>query len=418
MYNWTKYLHIYDKKIIIKKYKRNDYREIIRFIDKSNKRLYVIAKWTRNFVTTTNIKIIISQLKNENVVVTTTEQKTKLLFKTHFSSYCTIILNDIINFDYVNFIFDDESLTNKEIKRVIKKTISNKTLNLNDISNKVIRSAMRITNKQIRSLFERCLRDEVQSIYFKRVVTILLRKSNNKDYTNFKSYKSIALLNTLSKILKLIISKRIRYVVKTHATLSNTQMRIKKQRFVDITLQLITKKIHTIWNNSKKKVTSLLSLNISKTFDNVSHARLLHNMRKRKIVALLLNWIKNFLKKRRTTLIIDKYTLLERRIKINILQSSFLFFILYLFYNVDLLKNCDDIKLRTSIINFVNNMNILIYKNFTKRNYEKLKEIYRKCEKWCETHNSRFDVDKCEFIHFNKTSRKYNMQQKIELIEY
>ena len=94
----------------------------------------------------------------------------------------------------------------------------------------------------------------MQSTHFKRVATILLRKSNNKDYTNSKSYKLIVLLNTLNKTLKSIISERIRYVVETHATLSNIQMKVKKQRFVNTTLQLITKKIHTIYNNSKKKV--------------------------------------------------------------------------------------------------------------------------------------------------------------------
>ena len=358
----------------------------------------------------TNIKTTISQLNNESVVVTTTKEKTKLLFKTHFSSSLTMILNDIIDFDYVNLILDDELLTNKKMRRAIKKMISNKTLNLNDILNKIIRSAMKIIDDQIRSLFERCFRNKVQSIHFKRVATILLRKSNNKDYTNFKSYKSITLLNTLSKTLKSIISKRIRYVVETHATLSNTQMRVKKQRFVDTALQLITKKIHTIWSNSKKKVTSLLSLNVSKTFDNVSHARLLHNMRKRRVLTLLLNWVKDFLRKRRTTLTINEYTLLERRAKVNISQSSSLSSILYLFYNVDLLKNCDDIRLHTSIIDFVNDVNILTYNNSTKRNCEKLKEIYRKYEKWCETHNSRFDIDKCEFIHVNKISRRHNMR--------
>ena len=213
---------------------------------------------------------------------------------------------------------------------------------------------MRIIDEQIRSLFERCLRDEMQSAHFKRVATILLRKSNNKDYTNSKSYKSIALLNTLSKTLKSIISERIRYVVKTHATLSNTQMKVKKQRFINTILQLITKKIHTIWSNSKKKMTFLLSLNVLKTFDNVSHARLLYNIRKKKVFTLLLNWIKDFLKKQQTTLTINEYTLLERRTKINISQNSSLSFILYLFYNVDLLKNCDDIRLHISIIDFVN----------------------------------------------------------------
>ena len=72
---------------------------------------------------------------------------------------------------------------------------------------------------------------------------------------------------------------------------------------------------------------------------------------------------------------INEYTLLERRAKVNISQNLFLSFILYLFYNVDLLKNYDDVKLRTSIIDFMNDMNILIYNDSTKRNCEKLKEI-------------------------------------------
>ena len=45
MYNWMKYLHVCDKKDkIIKKYKRNDYRKIMRLVNESNKRLYAIAK--------------------------------------------------------------------------------------------------------------------------------------------------------------------------------------------------------------------------------------------------------------------------------------------------------------------------------------------------------------------------------------
>ena len=73
-------------------------------------------------------------------------------------------------------------------------------------------------------------------------------------------------------------------------------------------------------------------------------------------------------------LTINEYTLLKRRAKVNILQSFFLFFILYLFYNVDLLKNCDDIKLRTSIIDFVNDVNILTYNDSTKRNCKKVEK--------------------------------------------
>ena len=74
----------------------------------------------------------------------------------------------------------------------------------------------------------------------------MLRKLRKKNYSKLLFFKFIALLNTLDKILKLIISKRLYYVVETHNILLNTQIKFRKQRLIKMTLQLITKKIYTI----------------------------------------------------------------------------------------------------------------------------------------------------------------------------
>jgi len=110
------------------------------------------------------------------------------------------------------------------------------------------------------------------------------------------------------------------------------------------------------------------------------HSRLLHNMKKRKVSRLLLEFVKNFLKDQRITITIDDYTTMKRSMNINISQNSLLSLILYLFYNVNLLEACDDIKLRTNFTDFVNNVNILTYKEFMKCNCKVLSEIYDKCE--------------------------------------
>jgi len=67
-------------------------------------------------------------------------------------------------------------------------------------------------------------------------------------------------------------------------------------------------------------------------------------------------------------------------INVDISQDSSLSSILYLFYNVNLLKACDDIKLRTNFTKFVNKINILIYKEFIKCNCRVLNKIYDKCK--------------------------------------
>ena len=151
-------------------------------------------------------------------------------------------------------------------------------------------------------------------------------------------------------------------------------MSARRQRSMNTTLQFITKKIHTIWNEQKKKVTSLFNLNVNDAFDNVSHLRFFHNMRKRKISDRLLKWMKNFLKNRSTILIIEDHTMTKRRISVNILQNLSFFSMLYLFYNANLLKSCENVRLRLSVIEFVNDINILTYSESIKRNCEVLKK--------------------------------------------
>jgi len=49
----------------------------------------------------------------------------------------------------------------------------------------------------------------MQLSYFKKTITIILRKLEKKDYLKLLSFRFIILLNILNKMLKLIILKRL-----------------------------------------------------------------------------------------------------------------------------------------------------------------------------------------------------------------
>ncbi len=219
-------------------------------------------------------------------------------------------------------------------------------------------------------------------------------KSNKKDYFNAKTYKSIVLLNTLSKVLKFIIFEHLQNVVEVCNSILNIQMRVCKHKSIDTTLQLIIKKIYTVWNDTRRRVISLLSLNEKNAFNNVMHSRLLYNIKKRKVFKLLLKFVKNFLKDQRIMITIDNYMMMKCSMNIDILQDSSLSSILYLFYNANLLEACNDIKLKTNFINFVNDINILIYKEFIKCNCRVLSKIYDRCEQWSKMHDIKFLMTK------------------------
>ncbi len=195
-------------------------------------------------------------------------------------------------------------------------------------------------------------------------------------------------------------------------------MRVCKHRSIDTTLQLITKKIHTVWSDMRRRVVSLLNLNEKSAFDNVMHSRLLHDMKKRKVFRLLLEFVKNFLKDRCIMITIDDYIMMKCSVNINISQDSSLSLILYLFYNANLLKACDDIKLRINFTDFVNDINILTYKEFIKYNCKVLSKIYDKCEQWLKIHDIKFLMTKHELIHFMKTSKWFNMKVNVKLTKH
>ncbi len=245
-----------------------------------------------------------------------------------------------------------------------------------------------------------------------------MQKSNKKDYFNAKTYKSIVLFNTLSKILKFIIFKHLQNVVKACNLILNIQMKACKHRLTNMTLQLITKKIHTVWSDMRRKVVSLLNLNEKSAFDNVMHSKLLHDMKKRKVSRLLLEFVKNFLKDQHIMITIDDYTTMKCNVNVNISQNSLLSLILYLFYNVNLLKAYDDIKLKTNFTNFVNDVNILTYKEFIKRNCRVLSKIYDRCEQWSKMHDIKFSMTKHKLIHFMKFFKWFNMKVDVKLTKH
>ena len=158
------------------------------------------------------------------------------------------------------------------------------------------------------------------------------------------------------------------------------------------------------------------NLNVNNAFDNVLHFRLLHNIKK--ISDKLLKWIKDFLKNKNTTLIIENYTMIKRRISVNISLNSLFFSILYLFYNANLLKSCENIKLRFNVIKFVNDINILMYNKTTKWNCEILKKTWNKIVEWAKRYDFKFNERKHKLIYFLKISKKYNMNANIILKEH
>jgi len=111
-------------------------------------------------------------------------------------------------------------------------------------------------------------------------------------------------------------------------------------------------------------------------------------------------WIRSFLNERATAIRIAEYTSSTERVHTGIPQGSPISPILYLFYNADLLDDCEDIAIAISPIGFVDDINLLTYGTSIQRNCRNLEKAYQKCIQWARTHGSKFNPEKSELIHF------------------
>ena len=89
-------------------------------------------------------------------------------------------MKNVEEYDYFSSIDDETSITHREIIEIIYKINLNKIFEINKIINKALQQLTCIIFKQIRFLFDKCIKKKIQSLYFKKIITIMLRKSKKK----------------------------------------------------------------------------------------------------------------------------------------------------------------------------------------------------------------------------------------------
>ena len=243
----------------------------------------------------------------------------------------------------------------------------------------------------------------------------MLRKSKKENYFKPKSYRSIALLSTLKKALKTVITRRLSDCAEDNGLLPPKQMRARRKRSTKTALETIVDTVHTVWDYKKNKVASLLLLDITKTFDNVSYHRLLHNLRQKKISKLIVNWTRSFLTDRETSLTLKRITSRLKSTETGIPQRSPISPILFLFFNAPLIKRYAKTKLKLQVEEFVDDIYLLTYEKSTKINYETLKKIYEIYLQWAGTYKATFTSKKYELIHLTRSLEKFNIRISVNL---
>ena len=76
---------------------------------------------------------------------------------------------------------------------------------------------------------------------------------------------------------------------------------------------------------------------------------------------------------------------------------------------------CKALRIKIEVLDFVNDINILVYDRFIEEICKTLSKTYDVCAKWAQTHDTTFASEKYELTHFIRKSRKFNMMTSIQI---
>ncbi len=181
------------------------------------------------------------------------------------------------------------------------------------------------------------------------------------------------------------------------------------------TLDLLVDQVHIMWDCETEYVIFMLSLDIIKAFDWVLHIKLLHTLKMRRMSSYIVKWARSFLKNRETLLIFNKRMSTMCEINADIFQEFLISSILFLFFNASLIEKCKALRIKIEVLNFVNDIKILVYDRFIEEICKTLSKTHDVCAKWAWTHDATFASEKYELTHFIRKSRKFNMMTSIQI---
>jgi ribonuclease HI len=288
-------------------------------------------------------------------------------------------------------------ITTRQVKRQIRRLKPNKAPGPDGITNLVIKECEDILAPILRDILQACLDLEISPDKALESTTAVIRKPGRSDYTQAKSYRPIALLNTLTKVMSAAIANALSYIAEQYNLLPQRHFGGRPGRTTTDALQYAITRIKDAW--ARGHMVGVLFLDIEAAFPNADPDMLIHNLKKRSVPTKIIGFIQSMLRGRKTTLKFDDYESDKRTLTNGIGQGCPLSMILYIFYNADFLeipqsKNED-------AGGFVDDSMVLGIGHTEDDVQDILKDMMQRDGgglSWCKGHNSKLSLPKTVYL--------------------
>ena len=178
-------------------------------------------------------------------------------------------------------------------------------------------------------LFNNCLKKSCFPDCWK-VSSVVPVFKNVGERSTAKNYRPVSLLSVVSKVFEKLVNNRIVDHLEKCGLFSHFQYGFMSSRSTADLLAVVSDRIARTFNRSG--ATRAVSLDISKAFDRVWHAGLLHKLKSYGISGQIFGLISSFLSNRRLWVVLDRKSLEEYPVNAGVPLGSILGLTLFLLY--------------------------------------------------------------------------------------
>lgn len=189
---------------------RSTYRQKVEEASSTPSGLWKLVKWAKSrheLPATCTPELV----KPDGGIARMAQDKAKVLCESFFTPPAEADLSDIDGYQYPSPI-ECPNMTMNEIEKAVKSAAPHKAPGADGITNGILQLVLDILLPSLYRLFNACLEQGYCPAHFQDSVTVALRKPGKEDYRHPKSYRPIALLNTLGKVLEGIMANRLAYL--------------------------------------------------------------------------------------------------------------------------------------------------------------------------------------------------------------
>ena len=293
-----------------------------------------------------------------------------------------------------------------EVPDLLQDLKKRKAMGPDRVPNEAFKYAKKLFVNPLRHFFQACLIHSYHPAEFKGAITITLRKPDKETYAHPKSWRPVALLSCLGKMLEKLIANRLQELVRRHDMLPSTQFGAPG-RSTTGALEYLLNIVYRGWNYKKNhRKVSLLSLDIKGAFDNVDRVKLLQVLLDKGVPDWIFKFVRSFLSDRSTSFQLPGYKSDPFWVNIGIPQGSPLSPILFLFFASPIIEqfeneSCGAIA-ETYVFAYVDDTYFLVLSQSYERNCRLLKTLHDRLIGWATPYGISFSPAKYAVMHFRR----------------